>query len=329
MNVFTSRIIAVGVILNANLARSQFFTPSDILVDIGENREQIQKIFEKVSTINVLLKNYEQPEGIVQSLENIFKFGWQTFIIFNFYDDDDYEGFIQHCKMFDSNPAARTLYYERYYQRSHEASPVKRNLQFFEDFEPSSGNFQEVSVDPQSPVATEKVILPESFSEALDRWYTHRRSGFVIVCPYDAFIVYIGCLVSRGGTYLFIIEKGSEKENQLDDVSDVLKKAWKATTNIKLFVLIFEELYIVNPFEIDENTKSYGVLEKLSDGGMVERDLKNLNKYPMNVDIFYSAYSIPKNENYSSKLSSYFGPDVQVARFIEEQMKVSSKYPEY
>lgn len=325
MNVYTSSAI---VLLNVNFVASQFFTPSDILVDIGENREQIQKIFEKVSTINVLLKNYEQPEGIVQSLENIFNFGLQTFIIFNFSDGDDYEGFIQHCKMFSKDPAAKTLYYERVYQKSREVSQVKRNLQYFEDFEPSLENMQKVSVDPQSPIATEKVILPESFSEALDRWYTHRLSGFVIVCPYDAFIIYIGCLVSRGGTYLFIIEKGSEKENQLNDVSDALKKAWKESTNIKLFVLIFEELYIVNPFEIDENSKSFGILEKLSDGEMVERDLKNLNKYPMNVDIFYSAYSVPKQVNFSSKLNSYFGPDVQVARFIEKQLNVSSNYQE-
>lgn len=325
MNVFTSSVIVVGVVLtSANLVRSQFFTPSDILVDIGENREQIQKIFEKVSTINVLLKNYEQPEGIVQSLENIFKFGWQTFIIFNFSDEDDYQGFIKHCKMFDIDPAAKTLYYERVYQKGREISPVKRTLQFFEDFEPSEENFEEILADPQSPVATEKVALPESFSEALDRWYTYRLSGFVIVCPYDAFIVYIGCLVSRGGTYLFIIEKSSEKQNQLEDVTEDLKKAWKSTTNVKLFVLIFEELYIVNPFEIDENTRSFGILEKLSDGEMVERNLKNLNKYPMNVDIFYSAYSVPKSQNYSSELNSFYGPDVQAARFIEEQMNVSS-----
>lgn len=325
MNVFTSSVIIAGVLLNANLARSHFFTPSDILVDIGENREQIQKIFEKISTINVLLKNYEQPEGIVQSLENIFKFGWQSFVIFNFSDEDGYVDFIQHCKIFNRDPAAKTVYYERVYQKRHEILPLKHTMQYFEDFEPSSGYFQGIGIDPQSPVATtENVILPETFSEALDRWFTY-RSGFIVVCPYDAFIVYLDCLVSRSGTYLFIIEKGSEKKSQLGDLAVVLKKSWKDTMNAKLFVLIFEELYIVNPFEIDENTGGYGILERLSDdGGMVERDLKNLHKYPMNVDIFYSAYSVPKDGNFSSNLSSFYGPDVQVARFIEEQMNVSS-----
>lgn len=298
--------------------------PSDILLDIGKNEAKIEKIFEKVSTLNVLLKNYEQPEGIVQLLENIFEFGLQTFVVFNFASEEHYESWIQHCRIYRNESSWRVLYHERFYQKTHNSSSFKNHLQYFDDFEPNASLFPEDSIDPQSPVATAGDQLPESFADSLDRWYTFRAAGYILFCPFKALELFLGCLVNRSGTFLFIIEKDSEKENQLENVAAILKRAWIATANLKLFVLIFRELYVVNPFEIDGETKSFGVLEKFSSEGL-QQEFKDLKKYPMKIELFNSAYSVPRDEKiFSGKLNSFYGPDIQVARFIEEQMNVSS-----
>lgn len=299
--------------------------PSEILLDIGKNEAKIVKIFEKVSTLNVLLKNYEQPEGIVQLLEDIFAFGLQTFVVFNFGSEDHYENWIQHCRIYRNDSSWRFSYHERFYLKTHNTSSTFRNnLQNFDDFEPSASSLHEDPIDPQSPVATAGDQLPESFADSLDRWYTFRAAGYIIFCPFKALELFLGCLVNRSGTFLFIIEKDSENENQLENVAEILKRAWLMTSNLRLFVLIFRELYVVNPFEIDGETNSFGVLEKFPSEGL-KQEFKDLKKYPMKIELFHSAYSVPKEEKeFSGKLNSYYGPDVQVARFIEEQMNVSS-----
>lgn len=314
--------VFVCALLFTSFVHSKFMKSSDVLIDIGENGAKIVKIFEKVSTLNVLLKNFEQPEGIVQLLESIFDIGMQTFVIFNFGSEENYDDWIEHCATYRRESSWRIIYHERFYKKTHNSLSPKKDLHYFDDFEPNSSFFPENNFDPQSPAATSNDGLPESFAETLDKWYTFRTSGFIIFCPFEAFELFLGCLVNRSGTFLFIIEKDSEMGNQFEDVAGILKRAWMATTNLKLFVLIFEELYVVNPFEIDGKTKSFGVLEKLSDEGQ-KQDFKHLNKYPMYVELFESAYSIP-NETFSGKLKSFFGPDVEVARFIEEQMNVSS-----
>lgn len=316
--------VLICVLFLFSFVLGKFLKPSEVLIDIGENREKIVRIFNKVSTLNVLLKNYEQPEGIVQLLETIFQFGHQSFVIFNFSESESYAEWIEHCKIFRNDSSIRTIYYERFYHKTHERQKPKRNLDFFEDFEPDIKLLHEDSIDPQSPIASSPIRLQESFAEGLDKWFTYRQSGFVLISTFDALDVYLGCLLNRGGTFLIIIEKDSyDDEKHLENVSMLLKKAWRVSTNLKLFVLISREVYILNPFVIDANTKSFGMLEKLPDEE-VSQEWKDLNGYPMSVEIFESAYSVPSEGNFTGKLDSFRGPDVEVARFIQQQMNVSS-----
>lgn len=305
-------------------AFSKFLKSSEILIDIGENREKIVNIFENVSTLNVLLKNFEQPEGIVQLLENIFQLGNQSFVIFNFSEQESYLEWLEHCKVFRNDSSIRTMYYERFYHKTHQPQKQKRTMEFFDDFEPDVGLEAESSVDPQSPLASTAVKLPESFAESLDRWFTFRHSGFILFSTFDALDVYLGCLLSRAGTFLIIIEKDSyDSDNHLENVAFLLKKAWKISANLKLFVLISREIFVLNPFVIDESKESFGMLEKLPDA-KVNRECKDFNGYPMNVEIFMSAYSNPSGGKFTGKLDCFRGPDVEAARFIQQQMNVSS-----
>lgn len=312
------------VLFFISFAHSKFLKPSEILIDIDKSQDQIEKIFEKVSTLNVLLKNYEQPEGIVQLFEKIFHFGHQSFVVFNFAEEESFRDWAEHCKVFRNDSSIRTAYYERFYQKTHEPQQKRRTLSFFEDFEPDMGLGDEDSFDPQSPLASTPLRLQEGFAEGLDRWFTFRHSGFILFSTFDNLDVYLGCLLNRAGTFLIIVEKDSyDNEKHLENVSQLLKKAWQVSSNLKVFLLISREIFILNPFVIDGNTKSFGILEKLADE-KVNREYKDLNGYPINIEIFSSAYSFPNGGNFTGELDAFRGPDVEVARFIQKQMNVSS-----
>lgn len=292
----------LGILLITGIACGKFsgrlLEQPALMLDIGDKRDDIVNIFKNVSTLTLLLKNYEQPEGIIQFLDEIFGFGVQSFVVFNFNDQESYTDWMKHCKFFLNDSATRTAYYERFFMKSHKPER-KRTLDFFEDFEPNiietaRGN----SLDPQSPLAAEgnmKKEIEENFAESLDRWFTFRKYGFILICRLEEFSLYLGCLLNRSGTFLIIIENEFEPPNStsLFQISQILRTAWNYVTNLKLFILIFGELYILNPFALNETSKEFGVLEKL-EKGLLKRDFKNLNRYPINVDLFASAYSVKK-----------------------------------
>lgn len=315
--------VLIGALLLANLAQSKIVMSTDVLIDIGENRDRIVEIFDKVPTLSVLLKDFE-PDGLVELLKDIFGVESKTLAIFGFSKVDYYKDWTKHCKMFQNDSTTRFLYYERYYQKTHEVTNTKkRKLDFFEDFEPHVPLTTDDSIDPQSPLASTPVRLPESFAIGLDRWFAFRESGYVLLVRLDALELYLGCLLNRAGTFLFIVATGVDDEHHLDAISMSLRKAWRFSANLRIFILISREIYVLNPFVIDKHSGSFGMLEKLSDTN-VARKLENLNAHPMSVEIFSSAYSIPNGTRFTGRLDSFIGPDVQVAQFIQQQMNVTS-----
>lgn len=210
------------------------------------------------------------------------------------------------------------MYYERLYQKTHDSLKKRKSFDFFDD---SESVVDEDMVDQQSPLAAIPLKLHESFAESLDQWFSFKYAGFILFSSFESLDVYLGCLLNRAGTFLIIVETESN-EKHLDNVLVLLKKAWKFSENRKVFLLIAREVFVLNPFVIDANGEKFGILEKLPDG-KVNRECENFNGYPMNVEIFTSAYSIP-NGNFTGKLDSFRGPDVEVARFIQQQMNVSS-----
>lgn len=314
--------VLICVLLLSSLIRAKILKPTNFLIDIGESGEKITEIFAKVATLNILLKNYEQPEKLANLLEALF--GTQAFVIFNFSNEDRYDEWIEHCKLFRNDSSVRTNYYERLYQKSHDPASLQWQRPF-DDFEPHREKLEEVSFDPQSPLAVTSKKLTERFAESLDKWFTHRNSGYILLCTFDELELYLGCLLNRAGTFLFIIERDTKDAQHLQNISAILFRAWESSTNLKLFVLVARQIFVLNPFLIDANSKSFGMLENLSDVD-VNRKLKDLNGYPMNVELFNSAYSMTNGTKFTGKLDSFIGPDVEVARFIEARMNVSSNW---
>lgn len=311
--------VLMCTLLFFSLVRCEISEPPNILKDIQHNSGKIAKIFENVSTLNILVKNFLQPEGAVQLLGSSFRFGEKTFVIFNFNDEKLHETWIERCRVFRNDSSIKVLCYERLFRKNHEPRGPRRDSAFLTE---SEHDANKAFGDPQIPGASSSLRLHESFAEGLDNWFTFRQSGFILFCTIDVFELYVGCLLSRAGIFLFIIED-SHNEQRLENVLSILKKAWKSCENMKLFVLILRELYIFNPFATDENTNSFGILEKLSDSNVV-RDVNKLNGYPMTVELFNSVYSVELGTEFIGKLDSFVGPDIEVARFIQVQMNVTS-----
>jgi hypothetical protein len=308
----------VCVLIFSSFAHSEFLVAPDNGFNIGDNVGKIVKIFEKVSTLNVLLKkNCEQPEGIARWLENTFDFGLHTFVIFSFLHEHEHGKWMEHCRNF-ADFSIRTQYHERFYRKWHAPDSDDSRLNAFGDLFELEANEQ--TMDPQAHIPPSPKKLHEHFADDIDRWFTYRQSGFIVFSSFDEFEVLLGCLVNRGGTFLFVITQSSSTTT-IDDVTALLKKSWKASTNMRLFVLIFDDIYFHNPFAFDESTRSFGAVE-ISDGD-IQHEFKNLNSYSLNVEIFPSAYTIPKRE-FDGKLESFVGPDINVAHFIEERLNVSS-----
>jgi hypothetical protein len=268
---------------------------------IDNNEENLKFIFQKHSNL-VILSNTEHCENLITSLQDIFPYF--SYVILGY---GEYEKWLESCQRYNIDSSLRISYYERYYQR------------YF-----NKTHNQQIIMNPTENQST--LDFYESFLDSLDRWFKFRLSMFVFISNLDEFKWKLCCLVNRGGTFLVIIEQRTSYEKSLLIIKLSMRKLWQTTQNLKIFILLGQKIYIFNPFKIDEFDHNYGVLE-ICEENCTYISYKKFDKYPMKVEIFDSAYSIPKD--YEAKfndgsLNNFYGPDVNVAYFLQQQLNVSS-----
>jgi hypothetical protein len=304
----------------ASAAGKKFPTPKPFsgVVDHG-NYEKIRDIFGQSSVLSVLLKNYEQPEGVVTWLEGIFGRNNKSFVIHAIESFDYHDEWVERCIEYQSDPAKRTTYYERMYQQTHQNVEKTHNIHSFDDFEQES--------DPQAPVVLATPVkvekIHENFADGLDRWWKFYYGGYIFFTPFETLDYFIGCLVNRAGTFLIIIdEDASESGESLPQIMNAtFHRMWAKSTNLKVHILVNGTIFAFDPFaKTESGFGSVKTFESLT----TEEDLKTVNGYPIYLDIFWSAFSISTDNFTSLKLSKLKGPDIDVARIIGEQMNATS-----
>jgi hypothetical protein len=295
------------------VASTMLHTESKLLIDIGDNHGKIREIFRPTNTISVLLRNFEMPENVIVSLDSIFGSGNKSFVVFNFASKHDHNEWIEMCRDYMSDPSMRVLYYERVFQQTHGKSEFPQTFHHFEDFMPE--------VDPQAPIVINDDTLHEQFAEGLDRWFKYISSGYILFSTLDEVELYIGCLYSRAGTFLFIIEECEEKNftKNFQHLESIFAKAWKLTHNLKFHILINQTVFCFYPFE--KSGTSYGVVD-VFERLQSDEDLKQINGHPLNVEMFYSVFSVNKPDD-SYELENFSGPDADVGRLLGEQMNAT------
>lgn len=309
---------AISLAIPSTLLRLK--SPLDIGVD--ENSNKIRKIFEKTSSINVLLKNYEQPEGMINMLENIFgEKANKSFVVFSFPSETRRREWLDECGVFLSNPNLKVAYLERVYQKSYASLNPEKGLKFEEEFEHEP--------DPlaiQNPAAS--IQVQEKFAKGLDKWRKFHYSGHIIFSTLYALEFHIGCLINRSGTFLFIIDNliNVTRKYYLDMIESTFRKAWTNNANLKLHILINKEIFTFNPFEWNNDDKNYGLIEIFNEKNiLLDENVKDLNGYPLNIEMFWSVFSVSTDNFKTLNFNNYRGPDSDVAKMIVERMNATSK----
>lgn len=279
--------------------------------DIGNNHEKIRKVFQECSALNVLLRSYEQPEGVINWLDNIFGNGGISFVVLNFWNASDHESFLEQCKLYNTNTSFRLAYHEQAFKKKYSSYGDMKGFEVYDN---------EFNVSPLSKTSETSVVLTyeeikESFAEILDKWRTFRHEGSILFVSLENLEHYVGCLGSRSGTFLFIIiSQTNDDKKEIKMVEKVFEKAWKLFANFKLFILVNQQIFSYNPYKRVNN--SFGSI-KVFKTLYTDDNLKHINGYPLNVELFYSVFSATNGKD-ESDIKSFKGPDVNVTLMIAQ-----------
>lgn len=130
---------------------------ADCNADIFEgNYDEIKSIFKTTQIINVLLKNFKQSEGMIGHLNFIFGSAEKSFVVFNFQNIEDVSEWSKQCEQFSEDHRHKTLYYERLYKKTHEASSSQSDLMNDSDDELENSPNEDY-MDPQAPAWTKSL----------------------------------------------------------------------------------------------------------------------------------------------------------------------------
>lgn len=268
------------------------------LYDIGANHERVRNFFQECSTMNVLLRTFEQPESVINWLDGIFGAGNKSFVVFNIANQLNLEKFHEQCVIFQSDDSNRIAYLER---------ALKKSYGSIKGYEMMEGELN---------LADDK--FKEQFAEFLDKWRTFRHEGFILFTSLENLERYIGCLGNRHGTFLFIIVSTVIDANYKQLVEKVMASAWKSFGNFKVSVLVNRLLFTYNPFK-RVNNHTYGSI-KIFENLYTDSDLRHINLYPLRVEIFWSAFSLTHG---GSDIKKFKGPDIDVTLMIARRLNSS------
>lgn len=124
-------------------------------------------------------------------------------------------------------------------------------------------------------------------------------------------------IINSLGTFLIVLDDAIEENKTLN----LLQLYWKNAGALRVFILVGKRIYRFDPFaiKIDGATKSYGEL-KIYSSNIQEENFNNLNGYQLNLEMFSSSFSNQYPGSRGSKLTDFFGPDVDTAQFLESSM---------
>lgn len=151
-----------------------------------------------------------------------------------------------------------------------------------------------------------------------EMWKQNKLNGFIFHTNATLFQKKLSRYTKSIGTFLFVLEADLDL-----NIHEILLENWHQNTGLQVILLINNQTYFLDPFEIDERTGVHGKLQT----NMKYFRLKvprNFNKYPLRVEIFNSVYS-DEILSINNTVIGYKGPDVDIARIITNQLNFSSK----
>lgn len=123
------------------------------------------------------------------------------------------------------------------------------------------------------------------------------------------------CFTNAHGTFLIFLTDNVTTFND-KDMTEKLNKTWRENGVFNIFVSTHEFVYSFDPFHRNPN----GVWGKLNPHSKPRalHEIKNLNGYPMNVEMFQSTFIDSSVEN--PNIDDFTGPDAYIAKFVRERL---------
>lgn len=191
-------------------------------------------------------------------------------------------------------------------------------------------NCEALKVPDRFDVTTDNVTL-ESINEQttlesfLLYWSVQEEVNYIIYGPMDVLKSLLICLTNSLGSFLIIITDDYKFMMEEDEITQLLNRTWIRNGALKVYIKFNTQIYSYNPFDVGVNG-AFGTL-KVNTKYYIPR---NFHKYPMNIEMFTSTFTLFKQEKCSLKqpitctIEDFGGPDAEVVKFISKQMNTRS-----
>lgn len=151
-------------------------------------------------------------------------------------------------------------------------------------------------------------------------------NDFVISAPWNFVDAILKCFVHPLSRYLIIITASSPS---LTKLTIMLNTTWTNNGAFNVFIVAaspsqtYDKVFKFNPFHRNDDG-SFGKLNHLVAMPFESAELKNLNGYPLRVELFASTYTLARSKQTKS-VDEFYGPDADVAKMTRELLNATSK----
>lgn len=155
-----------------------------------------------------------------------------------------------------------------------------------------------------------------SVYEITDSTDVDQRRNYVVSCSMDNLRVVSNKFAKKSGLFFFVILDAFHKNT----FTDIFRDLWRRRAVFKIYLLTVVGIFIYDPFTYDK-TGNFGKIVNIQKRNL-STIFKDMNGYPMRVQIFRSVYSKVVLDE-SNHVKYVEGADAKVAYLLSEIMNYS------
>lgn len=170
------------------------------------------------------------------------------------------------------------------------------------------------------------IYLSLDLMKIQNQWKQSPKAGYIIQTNWNNLRILMDCLINSLGTFLFIVNDENNNENYRKNISQNFRNAWRNIGAYDIYILIDNQIIAYDPFLVNNRKAFHGSIISYADKKV---DLfKNLNMYPLRIEIIQSTYSVLKFNKSDSKLINYEGADIEIVNVLKNVMNFVGKHKE-
>lgn len=155
-----------------------------------------------------------------------------------------------------------------------------------------------------------------------NQWKQSSKAGYIIETNWNNLRILMDCLINSLGIFVFIVND-KNNENYRKNISQNFRNAWRNIGAYDIYILIENQIIAYDPFLINNRKSFHGSIISYADKKI---DLfKDLNMYPLRMEIIQSTYSVLKLNKSDSKLINYEGADIEIVNVLKRSMNFVGK----